>query len=52
MRFNYMYYILHNGKKIYFEYNLEGFKQIQAYVQNNNISKRTIYVEKRNPKHE
>ena len=39
------YYLYHNGKKIYFDFNLTGFKEAQAYVENNNLGKRKLYVE-------
>ena len=39
------YYLLHNGKRIYFEFSLQGFKEAQAYVENHKLGKRKLYVE-------
>lgn len=39
------YYLFHNRKKVYFEFGLIGFKESQAYVENNNLGKRKLYVE-------
>lgn len=39
------YYLYHNRKKVYFEFSLAGFKEAQAYVMNNHLEKRKLYVE-------
>lgn len=40
------YYIWHNGKCVYFSFDLEGFKEAQAYCANHKLGKRKLYVAK------
>lgn len=39
------YYILHKGKKVYFDFSLEGFKEAQAYIEIHGLKKRKLYTE-------
>lgn len=40
-----IYYLIHNKKKVYFSFDLEGFMEAQAYVRNHGLKKRKLYVE-------
>lgn len=40
------YYLIHNHKKIYFSFDLEGFKAAQLYIEVNGLKKRKLYVER------
>lgn len=42
----YRYYVLHNKVKHYFPFNLYGFREAQAFIENCGYKKRTIHVEK------
>lgn len=39
------YYLMHNGKKVYFEFSLVGFKAAQLYIEKHGLGKRRLYVE-------
>jgi hypothetical protein len=40
------YYIIVKKEKIYFEFNLSGFRNAQKYLLDNGLKKRKLYVEK------
>ena len=41
------YYIIVNKQRIYFTFNLEGFRQAQKYLLDNGLKKRKLYVDKK-----
>lgn len=42
----YRYYVIHKKEKHYFPFNLQGFKEAQAFIENCGYKKRTIHVER------
>lgn len=42
------YYLMHKGKKVYFSFDLQGFKEAILYVEKYSLGKRRLYVEEVN----
>ena len=40
------YYVVHKGKKHYFDFNYNGFREAQAFIEKCGYKKRIIHVEK------
>lgn len=40
------YYLKHNNKKVYFSFDLQGFKEAQMYVEKYGLGKRKLYIER------
>ena len=40
------YYLIHNGHRVYFSFDLSGFKEAQAYCKKHKLGKKKLFVTK------